>query len=175
MEPRRRPLDIGTCPTHPLVNQNLVQDSERAPPVRQAFELYASGASSKAKILAQLTQLGLKGKSGRSVSQQTFDKILRSPLYAGWLTSTTWGITVRGQFQPIISDEVFDRVHERLGGGGVASRQTRSRENPDFPLRVFVRCEKCGKGLTGSFSTGRRGNRYPHYCCRVKGCREVKF
>ena len=48
-------------------------------------------------------------------------------------------------------------------------------QTKDFPLRVFIRCAKCGQGLTGSFSTGRRGKRYPYYCCRLKGCRAVTF
>lgn len=29
------------------------------------------------------------------------------------------------------------------------------RAHPDFPLRGFVRCESCGRGLTGSWSKGR--------------------
>jgi len=169
------PIGYRIVPEAPAGQPNLVQDAERAPLIKQGFELYASGACAKSKVLAQMTQLGLKGKSGRPLSQQTFDKILRSPIYAGWLNSPTWGIAVRGRFQAIITDDVFEQVQNRLAGTGDGSRQARVRENPDFPLRVFVKCAKCGQGLTGSFSTGRRGKRYPYYCCRVKGCREVKF
>ena len=168
------PIGYRIVSDAPADQPNLAQDVQRAPLVKQAFELYASGAPSKAGILQRVTQLGLKGKSGRPLSQQTFDKMLRSPLYAGWLTSR-WGITVRGKFEPIISDDVFERVQDRLIGKNPGTRQTRSAENPDFPLRVFVRCAACGKGITGSFSTGRRGKRYAYYCCRLKGCRAVKF
>jgi hypothetical protein len=41
--------------------------------------------------------------------------------------------------------------------------------NPRFPLRVFVRCAGCRKGLTGSLAKGR----YAYYNCRTKGCRAV--
>jgi len=65
------------------------------------------------------------------------------------------------------------RVQDRFTGNG-SSRQLRSAENPDFSLRVFVRCEACGKGLTGSTSNG-NGGLYSYYRCRVHGCRAVKF
>ena len=35
--------------------------------------------------------------------------------------------------------------------GGTTPQQ---RAHPDFPLRAFVRCESCGRGLTGSGSNG---------------------
>jgi hypothetical protein len=46
------------------------------------------------------------------------------------------------------------------------------RNNPDFPLRVFVTCGTCGTPLTGSWSKGRKG-RYPYYRCRNTHCRAV--
>jgi DNA invertase Pin-like site-specific DNA recombinase len=47
----------------------------------------------------------------------------------------------------------------------------RQRAHPDFPLRAFVRCESCGRGLTGSWSKG-RSEYYAYYHCRP-GCRAV--
>jgi hypothetical protein len=38
-------------------------------------------------------------------------------------------------------------------------------------LRAFVRCESCGRGLTGSWSKG-RSEYYAYYHCRP-GCRAV--
>ena len=43
--------------------------------------------------------------------------------------------------------------------------------HPDFPLRGFVRCDSCGRGLTGSWSKG-RSDYYAYYHCRP-GCRAV--
>jgi hypothetical protein len=64
-------------------------------------------------------------------------------------------------------------VEERLSGNQPV-RELRSRVSEAFPLRVFVRCHECNKGITGSFSTG-RSKKYAHYCCRTQGCRAVKF
>ncbi len=153
----------------------LSVDPGRANLVRTAFELYASQQYSKKAVLDLVTESGLRTpKSNKRLSQQTFDKMLRNPLYAGWITSA-WGISSQGQFEPIIPLELFNAVQDWLAGKSAVTRQTRSRENADFPLRVFVRCAECGRGLTGSFSTGRRGKRYPYYCCPKRGCRAVKF
>ena len=54
---------------------------------------------------------------------------------------------------------------------GCARPRPRQRAHPDFPLRAFVRCESCGRGLTGSWSKG-RNEYYAYYHCRP-GCRAV--
>ena len=51
------------------------------------------------------------------------------------------------------------------------STTPQQRAHPDFPLRGFVRCESCGRGLTGSWSKG-RSDYYAYYHCRP-GCRGV--
>jgi hypothetical protein len=45
--------------------------------------------------------------------------------------------------------------------------------HPDFPLRTFVRCKSCRRGLTGSWSKG-RNEYYAYYHCRP-GCRAVNI
>jgi site-specific DNA recombinase len=45
------------------------------------------------------------------------------------------------------------------------------RNHPDFSLRGFVRCDVCGRPLTGSWSKGRNG-RYAYYHCQ-RQCRAV--
>ena len=47
----------------------------------------------------------------------------------------------------------------------------RQRNHPDFPLRGFVRCEICGRPLTGSWSKGRNGHYACYHCQRQ--CRAV--
>jgi hypothetical protein len=76
----------------------------------------------------------------------------------------------RGDFEPLISEELFYRVQAILSGR-VQSTAPRQRAHPDFPLRGFVRCESCGRGLTGSWSKG-RSEYYAYYHCRP-GCRAV--
>jgi recombinase-like zinc beta ribbon protein len=55
--------------------------------------------------------------------------------------------------------------------GEFRAPRPQQRAHPDFPLRAFVRCESCGRGLTGSWSKG-RSEYYAYYHCRP-GCRAV--
>ena len=69
-----------------------------------------------------------------------------------------------------ISEDLFYRVQAVLSGR-LPSTTPKQRAHPDFPLRVFVRCASCGRGLTGSWSKG-RSEYYAYYHCRP-GCRAV--
>ena len=76
----------------------------------------------------------------------------------------------RGDFEPLISEELFYQAQAVLSGR-LLSTAPRQRAHPDFPLRAFVRCQSCGRGLTGSWSKG-RSEYYAYYHCRL-GCRAV--
>ncbi len=104
-------------------------------------------------------------------SPQTFEKMLRNPIYSGWIVIAGWGVRERGSFAPLVSEELFRRVQDIFDGKRL-SVTSHQRNNPDFPPRVFVSCGACGTPLTGSWSKGRKG-RYPYYRCRNSHCRAV--
>jgi hypothetical protein len=64
-----------------------------------------------------------------------------------------------GDFEPLIAEDLFYRVQAILSGR-FPSTTPQQRAHPDFPLRAFLRCESCGRGLTGSWSRGRSGSRF---------------
>ena len=73
----------------------------------------------------------------------------RNQLYAGIVDLPEYGVRAkRGDFEPLISEDLFYRVQAVLSGR-VPSTTPQQRAHPDFPLRAFVRCESCGRGLTG--------------------------
>jgi hypothetical protein len=77
-------------------------------------------------------------------------------LYAGIVDVPEYGVRAKhGDFEALISEELFYRVQAILSGR-VPNTAPRMRAHPDFPLRGFVRCEACGRGLTGSWSKGRK-------------------
>lgn len=147
---------------------SLIHDPERAPLVKQAFELYATGLHTKQKVHEMINAAGLRTAKGNRVSQQTFWDMLRNPVYAGWLVVKGWGERKRGDFEPLVSQELFDRVQAVLSGKRV-SIMPRLRSHPDFPLRHFVKCGCCGSPLTGSYAKG-WSKRYPYYWCQNKNC-----
>ena len=76
----------------------------------------------------------------------------------------------RGDFEPLIEEATYYRAQAVLDGR-VPVAAPPQRNHPDFPLRGFVRCETCGRPLTGSWSKGRNG-RYAYYHC-PRRCRAV--
>ena len=113
----------------------------------------------------------MRTQRGKPVPKQTFNQLLRKPVYNGWLQVDGWGERVRGDFEPLVTQRVFDTVQALLRGKR-GSLTPRLRSHPDFPLRHFVKCGCCGKPLTGSWSKGRT-KRYPYYCCPNSRCRAV--
>lgn len=151
----------------------IAPDPDRAALVRKAFELCAGGLYNKRALLRIVSDMGLKTLRGEPVSPQTFDKMLRNRMYAGWLSVASWADLEpkRGDFEAIISDELFERAQAVLDGRRVPVTKYR-RNHPDFPLRVFARCCVCDVGLTGSWSSGRT-RRYAYYRCHTARCRAV--
>jgi hypothetical protein len=88
----------------------------------------------------------------------------------GSRASEKGGVSTRGDFEPLIDEATFYRVQAVLDGR-VLVAGPRQRNHPDFPLRGFVRCETCGRPLTGSWSKGRNGH-YAYYHCQ-RQCRAV--
>ena len=84
-----------------------------------------------------------------------------------------FGISRRGDFEPLITERIFFRVQAILDGRYEVTGP-KQRNDPDFPLRGYVRCETCGKPLTASWSKGRSGEYYAYYHCRGR-CRAVNI
>ncbi len=153
------------------MGKSLVHDPERAPLIRRAFEEYASGRFTKEQLLKHLRTWGLTNRRGRPLTSQAIGVLLRNQLYAGIVDVTEYGVRgKRGDFEPLISEDLFYRVQAVLSGR-LPSTTPQQRAHPDFPLRAFVRCESCGRRLTGSWSKG-RSEYYAYYHCRP-GCRAV--
>ena len=144
---------------------SLILDPDRAPHIKKAFELAATGNRTKEQVLRAITALGLRTKSGRTLSPQTFYVRLSNPAYAGRLRAAKWGEEHPGDWESLVSPTLFRQVQARYSA---KNRGTKRKDNPDFPLRRFVTCGKCQTPLTGSNSTGRSG-RYAYYHCRECG------
>jgi len=132
------------------IGKSLMADPERAPLVRRAFEEYSTGRFTKEQLLKQTRAWGLTNRRNRPLTSQAIGTLLRNRLYAGIVDVPEYGVRAkRGDFEPLISDELFYRVQSVLAGR-VAATTPQQRAHPDFPLRAFVRCVSCGRGLTGS-------------------------
>ena len=96
--------------------------------------------------------------------------MLRNLIYIGMIESREYGVSTRGDFDSLVSEQTFYRTQAILDGR-VQVAGPRERNHPDFPLRGFVRCETCGRPLTGSWSKW-RNDHYAYYHCQ-RQCRAV--
>ena len=128
-----------------------------------------TGRFNKQQILHKATAWGLRNRRGAPLSSQAIGALLRNQLYAGIVDVPEYGVrNKRGDFAPLVNDEPFFRAQAVLSCRAPIPAP-KLRTHPDFPLRNFVRCEACGRGLTGSWSKG-RSDYYAYAHCRP-GCR----
>lgn len=150
-------------------NKTLLHDSERAPHIKEAFELFATGLYCREDVRERINASGLRTKDGKPLSPESFNRLLRNPRYAGLKNVGAWEIEGHGDWQPIVSIETFYRVQEILAGRRTTVTP-RKRNREEFPLRGFVRCGHCKKPLTASVSIGKMKVKYPYYHCQNKAC-----
>ena len=146
---------------------SLIPDPIRSPLVRQAFEEFATGRYTKIEVLRRVTALGLTSQKNKPLSAQSFNSLLRNPIYTGWVKVPSWKLSARGDFEALISEATFQRV-QRFVNGSPEPTRGRAKSHPDFPLRRFVACGLCSTPLTGSWSKG-RNQKYGYYHCRKCG------
>lgn len=80
-------------------NGYLVLDEQRAPYVRQMFELYADGVP-KREIIDDLNRRGFRNRNGKPLDHNAIHRVLRSEKYVGVLEQS--GVRVEGGCPAII-------------------------------------------------------------------------
>jgi site-specific DNA recombinase len=149
------------------LNKRLIPDPERAPLVREAFQLVASGRHPTTdSVLKIVTAMGLTSKKGRPLTKSTFARLLSNPIYAGWVVSGE--IKAQGSHEPLVSEELFQQVQDRINLKSTPHKKISS----EFPLRGIVLCATCKRPLTAGWAKGRT-QKYPRYWCWTPKCRSV--
>ena len=156
-------------PQDPDVSSSLEPDPVTAPLVRELFEYVAQGGRTKADALRFATTIGLASEDGTPLRAERLNKMLANRLYYGWMVSLSLDFEGRGDFEPLITEAVFQRAQAAAPGNHSPTLNYRI-DNPDFPLRRTVRCQCCGGPLTGSWSSGRK-QKYAYYRCARSACR----
>jgi site-specific DNA recombinase len=146
---------------------NIVPDPQRAPHIRHAFELVATGRYKTIDVLKIVTEEGLRTpRTNNQVSTQTFHMMLRKPVYKGWTYSPKQNLLAKGLYEPIVSESLFEQVQDILSGRKPKAAPKR-KCNPGFPLKGFVRCSECLRPLTGGLARGRYGYYWCYQCHAV--------
>src|SRR5438128_5611723 len=87
--------------------KSLIADAERGEFVKRAFEEFATGRFAKEQVLDKVTRLGLRTRTGRTLNPQSFGRMLTNQLYAGFIHAPEFGVSRRGDFNPLGSEATF--------------------------------------------------------------------
>jgi len=166
------------CPPSGYEYQKDKEHGKIIVPIKPIADILTEGLIGFAenRLLEQVDFLNfLKAKNfhvllGKNIKRLTFEYIkglLIQPLYAGLIEHVDWGISRRqGQHKAIISEEVFEKIQNKLKR---PERKPRDLDDPEFTLRRIVDCSVCGMKMTGSVSKG-KSKYYAHYTCNNKDC-----
>lgn len=161
-------------------------DPERAPIIAELFELYATGHWSlsdlarhaakqglttvpmrkprtQAEMLADDQDCDLHPKVSRPVNVNRINEILANPFYTGKVIGPDGKHVLSTSHEPLVSQDVFDKVQTHLKHRKVSTRYT---EKLDHPLRGFIRCADCNRAYT---PYTKKGHLYYNARC-VPGC-----
>ncbi len=133
---------------------------EEAAIVRKIFDLYASGKGLKS-IANQLNREGCLTKRGNAFSTDSIKQIILNPVYVGkirfnqfenWNERRRKGkndspIIVDGDHEPIISEELWEKVQLLQKSKAVATSRT---FDGKYTLTGLMRCPQCGAAMVAS-------------------------
>src|SRR5579884_253894 len=149
-----------------------VPDPERAPLVRELFERYASGQESDRTLAAWLNAKGARSAKGRAIGKDSVRDILLNAAYCGYVCGLrSKDRSIRGLHEPIVSEELFDRVQEVRTWRARVTKPGPPAE--DYLLRKLLYCERCGSRMHGMRGSRRGIRRY--YCSSRRyghGCKQ---
>lgn len=141
----------------------VIPDPETAPIITKIFEKFSTGLYKQTQLIKYAEKNGIK------MQASTMNHMLRNPFYIGYMVKGKWSEEpIRGSFEPIVSDKIFNKVQAILEGRKPIISGYK-RNNPEYPLRQFITCPNCNQPLSGSPSKG-RSKKYPYYHCYNKDC-----
>ncbi|WP_429062159.1 recombinase family protein [Chitinophaga sp. W2I13] len=142
--------------------------NDKAGVVEEAFNLMATGVFSAEEVRMKLRPQGIHQ------SKQGFLNLLRNVVYIGKVHIAEYkkesAYDVIGAHPAIVDEETYNKVQDILKGKKPNFKFGQNRTN-DYPLRQYLKCPRCGGGLTASGSRSRNKQIYHYYHCINNSCK----
>ncbi len=141
-----------------------VVDPYKASFVKKIFDLYVSGNYSVEKLCVIMGKEGLVSSRGGKIVKPKMYAMLTNPFYTG---KFRWGDKIyQGKHEPIISDEIFEKVQSILSGKSAYKTTTRN-----FQFKGLMKCLGCGGVISWE---EHKGFVYGH-CNHYRKCDQKKW
>jgi DNA invertase Pin-like site-specific DNA recombinase len=147
--------------------------------VREIFERYANGEKQR-EIAVSLGERGVRTKRGNKPENRWIEYILKNPSYIGKIRFTTDGskavgnrdfnnentMIVDGNWQPLISMELWEKVQDMLDTQRKAYPKYAKRQQPiQYMLKGIARCSACGGTMAMSSVVSGKSKTRTMQCC----------
>jgi site-specific DNA recombinase len=141
----------------------VVLDPERAPYIRMAFELFATGLETVESLHTKLTEAGFRmpGNAKRPagpISHERLRMILRDRYYVGYVTYDA--IEYEGRHEALVTEELFEQVQSILDAH--AGSGTREHTHNHY-LKGLLWCARCKHRMMVQRTLARSGEGYYYY------------
>lgn len=173
----REKLERGIwCIKHPM-GYSVIKDgkdrrlvvNETGRNLRKAFEWKSQGMKND-EILSRLKAMGV------NLYRQKLSMIFSNPFYCGIIAHKLLnGRLVEGTHEKLVTQELFLRIHDIRAEAGGKYGVSHKKENREYPLKLFMKCDICGSGYTGyvvrkKYKTSGKEDEFHYYKCRTRGC-----
>lgn len=151
---------------------SIALDPERAPLIKQAFELYATGDYSLQRLQETMADLGLTTRPTRSrpagpLSMSQLHRMLQDPYYVGLVPYK--GETFPGRHEPIITTALFERVQKVLEDRSKPGIRDRVLYHYLKGLLYCSRCHQRGRESRLIYTEAKgNGGTYEYFKCRAR-------
>ncbi len=147
--------------------RDVILDTQRAPLVQEAFQLYATGEWTLVELAQHLTQSGLCSRqtarqASRPITRSSLQVILTNPYYRGF-------VRFQGQHHypgahlALVPSDLWERVQTVLRSHGNGER---TRSHPHY-LKSSIFCGQCGRRLVVHHARSKSGRIYFYFVCRT--------
>jgi len=178
--PSRAPLGYLNTVTKEKGTNEIIKDPERFDTVKRMWQMMITGNYTPPQIL-KIANEEWKFKTrttkrfvGKPLSRSGIYRLFTNPFYYGWYKYGKPRQLYKGNQDPMITEEEFDRVQKLLGRDG----RPRAKEHR-FAFTGLMKCGNCGAMITAEEKIKRQKNgnvhHYVYYHCtkrKDKNCPE---
>lgn len=146
-----------------VVDKHFVINEAEAAIVREAFAMYANGAT-VADICNTFNKKGYRTNRGAKFNKNSFKTMFRNERYIG--TYIYKDVRIPNGMPAIVDEKIFETVRKRVAMNEQAP--ARGKAKVDYLLAQKLYCGHCGAPMIGESGTSKTGDVHNYYTCTTR-------
>ncbi len=126
------------------IDDEIIPDPNQFPILKNLWKIFLTGKYSIPEVKMKGDAIGLKNKTGKKYSVNTYHRLFANEFYCGyysWRDKNNDLVRYKGKHKEIISPEEFQKAQTIISG----NTNFKSRDRAyNFPYRGLITCGECG-------------------------------